>query len=663
LIRFNADSTYLACQAAGKSIEFYRVNDVEKINKKLRNRKRKEEEKRKQAGSADDEEITIELTAREEFSVKGILRTPHKIQSFCFPSNAETKEFLVASVDNSIELYQQGDKNYEKLSSLESPGHRADIRSLALSSADEMLLSTSRDLVKVWNVNTRTCIRTIESGYGICGLFVPGDRHVVIGTKTGKIEIYDLQSARCLEVVDAHAGPVWSLTLKPDQTGFLSGSSDKTLKMWDFELVNDAENKGNKRLTINSSQTVEMSAEVLCAKFSRDGKYVAVSLLDSTVKIFFTDSMKFYLSLFGHKLPVNSLDISDDNALIITGSADKDIKIWGMDFGDCHKSIFAHDDAVTQVIFVPQTHYFFSCGKDGLVKYWDGDKWELIHTLEGHHDKVWAMTLSSQGDMLFTGAADRSIRLWERTNEQMVLDSEREQEREEMWDATLEDEDRYQKEEKEEVGKASVQTLESVKSAEKLMEALAIASKELQNAKDYQQALIEAEKRMSKEEIAKLKAQNQPLLAPPVPHEDLKGQSPSEYVLGVVRSIRSAELEEALLMLTFTQVTDLLRFLNEWVIVGKHIELCARCTFFLVKTHNSQISSTKSLLDTLHSLKENTRKQLQKVKDVIGFNKAAMNHLKRDLESSISTDIFDSAAKFEEVQKRKKQKTGHNYWE
>lgn len=108
---------------------------------------------------------------------------------------------------------------------------------------------------------------------------------------------------------------------------------------------------------------------------------------------------------------------------------------------------------------------------------------------------------------------------------------------------------------------------------------------------------------------------------------------------------------------------DLLRFLSEWVIAGKYIELCARCTFFLVKTHNSQISSTKSLLDTLHSLKENTRKQLQKVKDVIGFNKAAMNHLKRDLESSSSTDIFDSAAKFEEVQKRKKQKTGHNYWE
>jgi len=52
------------------------------------------------------------------------------------------------------------------------------------------------------------------------------------------------------------------------------------------------------------------------------------------------------LSLYGHKLPALSIDISTDNALIITGSADKNIKIWGMDFGNCHKSIFAHNDSI-----------------------------------------------------------------------------------------------------------------------------------------------------------------------------------------------------------------------------------------------------------------------------------------------------------------------------
>lgn len=56
------------------------------------------------------------------------------------------------------------------------------------------------------------------------------------------------------------------------------------------------------------------------------------------------DSLKFCLSLYGHKLPVLCMDISSDGDLIITGSADKNLRIWGLDFGDCHKSIFAHDD-------------------------------------------------------------------------------------------------------------------------------------------------------------------------------------------------------------------------------------------------------------------------------------------------------------------------------
>lgn len=54
------------------------------------------------------------------------------------------------------------------------------------------------------------------------------------------------------------------------------------------------------------------------------------------------DSQKFFLSLYGHKLPVSCLDISTDGDLLVSGSYDKNLKIWGLDFGDCHKSIFAH---------------------------------------------------------------------------------------------------------------------------------------------------------------------------------------------------------------------------------------------------------------------------------------------------------------------------------
>jgi WD domain, G-beta repeat len=70
---------------------------------------------------------------------------------------------------------------------------------------------------------------------------------------------------------------------------------------------------------------------------TQDKLLVAVGLLDCTVKIFFDDTLKFFLSLYGHKLPVMCLDISYDGNILISGSADKTIKIWGLDFGDCHR--------------------------------------------------------------------------------------------------------------------------------------------------------------------------------------------------------------------------------------------------------------------------------------------------------------------------------------
>ena len=135
-----------------------------------------------------------------------------------------------------------------------------------------------------------------------------------------------------------------------------------------------------------------MTDDVLAVKYSPDGRFLAVSLLDSTVKVFYADSLKFFLSLYGHKvsayhlfrlhylttipfkLPVLALDISFDSKLIITCSADKNIKIWGLDFGDCHRSLFAHDESIMQVAFEAGSHYFWSVSKDKMLKYWDGDK-------------------------------------------------------------------------------------------------------------------------------------------------------------------------------------------------------------------------------------------------------------------------------------------------
>jgi U3 small nucleolar RNA-associated protein 12 len=263
----------------------------------------------------------------------------------------------------------------------------------------------------------------MECGYAICCTFLPGDRHIVVGTKSGELLLYDLSSSSLLESFPAHTGPLWSLHVRPDGRGLVTGSADKDVKFWDFEvkqLDNDSSSSTTttvKVLTLSHTKTLKMTDDVLAVKYSPDGKLLCVSLLDSTVKVFFSDTLKFFLSLYGHKLPVLSLDISYDSKLIITCSADKNIKIWGLDFGDCHRSLFAHDESVMQVAFERGSHLFWSVGKDKMVKYWDGDKFECIQKLSGHSGEVWALAVSYKANFVVTGSHDKSIRIWEKTDE------------------------------------------------------------------------------------------------------------------------------------------------------------------------------------------------------------------------------------------------------
>lgn len=64
------------------------------------------------------------------------------------------------------------------------------------------------------------------------------------------------------------------------------------------------------------------------------------------------------------------------------------------------------------------------------MKQWDADNFENITTLSGHHGHVWTLAVSEDGKYVSTAGHDRSIRLWERTQEPLVLEDERETQRE-----------------------------------------------------------------------------------------------------------------------------------------------------------------------------------------------------------------------------------------
>jgi len=102
-----------------------------------------------------------------------------------------------------------------------------------------MLLSAGPGTAKVWNVRTRNVIRSWDCGFALCSAFLPGDKIVVLGTKEGTLELFDLPSSSTVDTVKAHEGHLWSCQVSPDRKGLVTGSADKTVKFWSLDVVTE----------------------------------------------------------------------------------------------------------------------------------------------------------------------------------------------------------------------------------------------------------------------------------------------------------------------------------------------------------------------------------------------------------------------------------------
>ncbi|KAF2468207.1 WD40 repeat-like protein [Lindgomyces ingoldianus] len=641
-ISFNRRSNYIAIHGSEKAVEIWRIRTEGEVQKSLARKRKRRREKAKNELSKDAEEEADAGEEKANIADAEIgevivpfvtVRTAGKVRSISWMQSRGTKklQLLVGTSNNLLDIYEVSQKGkakseespeYTRTMSVELAGHRNDIRALALSSDDRMLASASSGGLKIWNVRTQNCLRTLECGYALCCAFLPGDKIVLVGTKDGEIELFDIAASSLLDKIDAHEGAIWTLQVHPDGKSVVTGSADKSVKFWDFEIVQE-EIPGTKRTTprlqLVQSRILKVSDDVLSVHFSPDSRLLAVSTLDNTVKVFFVDSLKLFLNLYGHKLPVLNMSISSDSKLIATCSADKNVRIWGLDFGDCHKALFGHDDSIMQIAFIPhpvdqeEKHIFFSASKDKVVKSWDGDKFEQIQKFKGHHGEIWAMAIARTGDFLITAAHDKSIRIWSRTDEPIFLEEERERELEGLYETTLatslEDDGQVDEHSTEAVA-ASKQTISTLTAGERIGEALELGLTDLELVRDW-----EAQK-LSKPNLAP--PQRNPLFLA------LGNISAERHVLKTLAKIPAAQLHDALLVLPFSALPALFTFIAIWVQRQWNVTLTCRVLFFMLKTHQKQIVASRELKSALEAMRSDLRRTLGGMKDLIGFNIAAL---------------------------------------
>ena len=681
-VSFHPRGSYIAAHGSEKAVEVWRIRSESEVQKAIaRKRKRRKEKVMAAAGQESKENVELVNGEKETGDLSSvpitdvivpyvIVRTTGKVRSISWAGRRAGKslQLLAATTNNQLELYEATTKQKEKSSksdeppdytrpySVDMPGHRTDVRSLALSSDDRMLASACNGSLKIWNVRTQSCIRTLDCGYALCTAFLPGDKIVIVGNRNGELEIFDVASSTLIDTVKAHEGPIWTLHVHPDGRSMATGSADKSAKFFKFEIVQE-EIPGTKRSTprfkLTHTRTLKVVDDVLSLRFSPDSRLLALSILDNTVKVFFVDSLKLFLNLYGHKLPVLNMDISYDSKLIVTCSADKNVRLWGLDFGDCHKAFFAHQDSIMQVSFVPHNqdgngHHFFSASKDNTIKYWDGDKFEQIQKLDGHHGEIWALTVSRTGEFLASASHDKSIRVWNQTDEQIFLEEEREKELEDLYESTLTtslEQEEDTGEEKWEAVAAGKQTVETLMAGEKIAEALEVGMEDLAVMNEYHQAKL-----------------TQPNLA--LPQRDpiflaYNHISAEAHLLNVVQKIKAAALQDALLVLPFDKVVSLFTFLRIWAQRQWNMPLTCRILFFMLKTHHKQLVASKSLRPLLDEIREQLRGALRAQKDEMGFNLAALRFVGRRMgEMGEKRYVDEDAWEEEEVIGKGRKKRG-----
>jgi WD40 repeat protein len=202
------------------------------------------------------------------------------------------------------------------------------------------------------------------------------------------------------KTITGHSSYVNTLAISPDGQTLVSGSADKTIKVWNLSI-------GQEILTLKSHLN-----PINTLVISPDGQTLVSGSADKTIKVWNLSTGQEVRTLKGHSNPVNSLIISSDWQTLLSGSADKTIKVWNLSTGQEIRTLTGNFSYVNTLAISPDGQTLASGSADKIIKIWNLSTGEEIRTLKGHDSYVNTLAISPDGQTLLSGSADKTIKVW-----------------------------------------------------------------------------------------------------------------------------------------------------------------------------------------------------------------------------------------------------------
>jgi len=220
------------------------------------------------------------------------------------------------------------------------------------------------------------------------------------------IHVWDLVGRRELQPpLTGHTKDVTCLAFKKNGAELLSGSKDKSVRLWNVGT------RTQKQLLLNHT------GDVSAVAFANRGNVAASGGADGVARLWDLDEGKQLREFKGHQDTVLAVALFDDGQrkvlLTACGKNDPDIRLWNADDGSEIKRFKGHTAAVNCLAFSADGRRFLSAGDDNTVRLWSVASGKQLAKFDGHTAGVHAVAFFPDGKRALSGADDRTLRVWD----------------------------------------------------------------------------------------------------------------------------------------------------------------------------------------------------------------------------------------------------------